>query len=370
MLHPLDDYPLHQTPEPLLHLDSSSPDAYDRFFYNGYRPDGSVFFALALGLYPNRQVIDGALSVVRDGTQHNVRASGLCPEDRTETRVGPVRVVIEEPMRRHRLVVEDRFGLSAELTWTSISPAIEEPRFHLAAGNRRLFDFTRLTQFGRWDGWIDLDGERIGIGGEQPVVGCRDRSWGLRPVGDRLPGPAAAPQFFWIWAPTVFDDVCTHVAINHHGDGQPWHQSGAVVPRIGPDEPALDPGRVQRGTTAGTEVTWEPGTRWARTVSTTVGRWEAEPVTVTYEPILRFQMCGVGYRHPEWGHGRWLGEDRAARDSLDLASVDPEDPVMVHIQALSRARWGHRVGVGVVEQLVIGPHSPSGLTGIVTGAGR
>ena len=34
------------------------------------------------------------------------------------------------------------------------------------------------------------------------------------------------------------------------------------------------------------------------------------------------------------------------------------------------ARWGDRVGVGVVEQLVLGPHEPTGLTGILDGARR
>ena len=51
MLHPFDDYPLHQTPEPLSHVGSESPNAYDRYFFNGYRVDGDdgpVFFAVAL----------------------------------------------------------------------------------------------------------------------------------------------------------------------------------------------------------------------------------------------------------------------------------------------------------------------------------
>jgi hypothetical protein len=379
MLHPFDDYPLHQTPAPLLHVDTQSPNAYDRFFYNGYRPDGSLFFAVALGVYPNREVMDASFSVIRDGVQHNVRASRACPRDRTETVVAPVSVIIDEPMARHRIVVDDRLGISAELHWTSLSPAIEEPRFNHGKDHRTLFDYTRLTQFGGWEGWIDLDGEQIEVGAPQvvrpgqhlldsDVVGVRDRSWGVRPVGDRIPGPAADPQFFWLWAPTVFDDVCTHLALNHTAEGEPWHQSGAVVPHLAPGDAPIDPGRVQRGITASAEITWQPGTRWAAEVTTSLGRWEAEPVVVSYEPILRFHMSGIGYRHPVWGHGSWVGEAEAGRDELELASVDPEDPTMIHIQALSRARWGDRTGIGTVEQLVVGPHQPTGLTGIVDGA--
>jgi hypothetical protein len=366
MLHPLDDYPIHQTADPLLHFGTDSPNAYDRFFFNGYDPDGEVFFAVALGAYPNRQVMDGAFSVIRDGVQHNVRASRRIPADRTETSVGPLTVEIVEPMISHRITVDGELGISADLTFRSISPAIEEPRFRYVIENRVMLDYTRLTQFGKWEGWIDLDGERIEIGDD--VVGCRDRSWGMRPVGDRIAGPASAPQFFWIWCPTVFDDACTHFALNHDASGHPWHQSGAVTPLLGLDDPGIDPGRVQRGTTASIDVVWETGTRWASSITTALDRWQADPVVVSYEPFLRFQMSGLGYGHPHWRHGRWIDELAVGRDEIVLSEVNPEDPTTVHIQALSRARWGDRVGIGVVEQFVIGAHEPTGLTGIVNGA--
>lgn len=366
MLHPLDDYPVHQTSSPLLHNASDSSNAYDRFFFNGWHPHGDVFFAVAFGVYPNVGVMDGAFSVVRDGIQHNVRASRRCPDDRTDTAADPITVHVEEPMRRHRIVVTDRFGLSADLRYTATSPAIEEPRFLHTVGQRAVFDYTRLTQFGTWDGWIELDGERIEVG--PSFVGVRDRSWGYRPVGERPSGPPAQPQFFWIWCPTVFDDVCTHAALNHDAEGKPWHESGAVVPRIGADDPVIDPGRVQRANAAELDVTWTPGTRWAEQLTMRLGMWSADPIEVSYEPLVRFQMSGIGYRHPEWNHGVWQGEAEATRDSFATAEVSPDAPEFVHIQALSRATWGDRTGMGVVEQLVIGPHEPSGLTGIVDGA--
>ena len=281
MLHPFDDYPLHQTPQPISHPASDSPNVYDRFFFNGYTADGSVFFAVALGVYPNLRVMDGAFSVIRRGVQHNVRASRLCPDDKTDTTVGPLKVEIIEPMRQHRITVDDRHGLSADLTMTAIAPVIEEPRFVHTVGQRTIFDYTRLTQFGRWEGWIDLDGERITIDATVPVVGTRDRSWGLRPVGQPQPGPRGAPQFFWLWAPTVFDDVCTHIAINQEADGRAWHESGAIVPRLADGEPTLDPGRVQRGNGTAFEVTWKSGTRWAEALTIRLGVWGGDDVEVS-----------------------------------------------------------------------------------------
>lgn len=67
MLNPLDDYPLHQTPEPLSHPASADANGYDRYFFNRYDPDGDLFFAAALGGYPNRQIIDASFSVVHRG---------------------------------------------------------------------------------------------------------------------------------------------------------------------------------------------------------------------------------------------------------------------------------------------------------------
>jgi hypothetical protein len=369
VIHPFDDYPLHQTSQPVSHVASESPNAYDRFFFNGYDPGGSLFFAVALGAYPNRRVMDAAFSVVRRGVQHNVRGSRACPADRTDTAAGPIRVTVVEPMRRHRITVGPRHGLSAELTMTAHSPVIEEPRFVRTVEHRTLMDYTRLTQFGRWEGWIDLDGERLAISAGQPVVGTRDRSWGVRPVGPQPAGPLGERQFFWLWAPTVFEDVCTHLAVNHDAAGRPWHQSGAVVPVLGGGDPPIDPGRVQRSEEASFDVTWEPGTRWAERITTRLGRWGADPVEVSYEPVLRFQMSGIGYGHPVWGHGRWVGDDESTRDRIDLGGVDPLDPTMLHIQALARASWGERRGTGVVEQLIVGPHQPTGLTGVLDGAG-
>jgi len=382
VLHHFDDYPIHQTPSPLLHPASDSPNAYDRYFHNGYRSDGEVFFAVALGVYPNRRIMDAAFSVVRDGVQHNLRASRACAEDRTRTGVGPIMLEVIEPMLHHRITVDsDEHAIGAELEWRSISAVIEEPRFTHLSGAVTRFDYTRMTQFGSWSGWIEIDGARIDLDASPcAVLGCRDRSWGIRSVGAAIGGPPTEPQFFWIWAPTVFDDACTHLALNHQADGRPWHQSGALTPRLDTadetgDETGdeigravMDSTRVHRGDRASVEITWQPGTRWVRDITTRLERFEAPPIEITYEPILRFQMSGLGYLHPDWGHGMWRGPLDVARDEIVLADVDPVSITGLHIQSLSVARWGDRVGIGTVEQLAIGPHSPTGLSGVLGGA--
>ena len=48
-----------------------------------------------------------------------------------------------------------------------------------------------------------------------------------------------------------------------------------------------------------------------------------------------------------------------------LADLDPLEPRHLHVQQLCRARMGDREGVGVLEQLVLGPHAPSGFRSIL-----
>ena len=49
MLTKADDFPIHQTPEPIAYS-GTDRNFYDRYFFNGYNPDGSGFFAVAFGV--------------------------------------------------------------------------------------------------------------------------------------------------------------------------------------------------------------------------------------------------------------------------------------------------------------------------------
>ena len=60
-----DDYPIHQTPEPVQQVFTSDRNFYDRFFFNGYFREGEPYFAVAMGIYPNVGIIDCAFSVDR-----------------------------------------------------------------------------------------------------------------------------------------------------------------------------------------------------------------------------------------------------------------------------------------------------------------
>ena len=63
MLTKADDFPIHQTPEPIAYA-GTDRNFYDRYFFNGYQPDGTEFFAIAFGVYPQLNVADAHVSVL------------------------------------------------------------------------------------------------------------------------------------------------------------------------------------------------------------------------------------------------------------------------------------------------------------------
>lgn len=119
MLNKLDDYPIHQTPEPIAHVATSDRNAYDRTWFNGYSQDASRYFGIGMSVYPNRGILDCAFSVVeKGGRQHAVYGSRRAPLERTDMRVGPFRIEVVEPLRRTRVVLDDNStGLACDLTF-------------------------------------------------------------------------------------------------------------------------------------------------------------------------------------------------------------------------------------------------------------
>jgi len=362
VITPFDDYPIHQTAVPVAYPATGDRNYYDRYFFNGYDRDGDFFFAVAMGIYPNRKVIDTSFSVVHAGEQRSVHASARAPLDRSVTACGPVRVEVAEPLRRLRVLVDaPEQGLTADLTFTARTPAVEEPRTTTASGVHVTMDSTRLTQWGAWNGTLSTGGTELTCTPEA-VPGTRDRSWGIRGVGEPPGGapPTEAPQFFWLWAPLHFADHCTHYALVDDARGRHWYESACRVPLL-PDADELT--EIDHARSCDFTIDWAPGTRRARTAELTATGWDGTAVTTRLTPLLAFQMRGIGYFNPEWAHGLWKGEQAVGGSYWKLAELDLSAPENTHVQQLVRAETPYGTGIGVLEQLHIGPHAPSGFTG-------
>jgi hypothetical protein len=357
-----DDFPIHQTSEPIAYS-GTDRNFYDRYFFNGYGMEGELFFALALGVYPHLNIMDAAFCVVRDGVQHNLHASRWLMMERMDTSVGPIGIEVVEPLQKLRLKIDSaEHGIKADILFEGRAFPIEEPRFIRRMGPRTFMDYTRLTQNGRYSGWLEVDGKRESVDG---FMGTRDRSWGIRGVGERdaqAVVPPSAPQFFWLWAPTNFPSGSFFFHTNDDANGLPWNRRG-VWARDGANEAGL--GEIDN---AVYKIDWKSGTRHARhaVVSFSDERTSRE---IIYEPQYEFFMKGLGYGHPKWGHGKEQGKLAVEREDYKLSDIDVRQPHHLHVQAVSKVTYrdaaGHEeVGRGVLEQLVLGAHAPTGFTGM------
>jgi hypothetical protein len=372
VLSPFDDYPIHPSADPIAHPATGDPNHYDRYWFNGHQKDGAFYFGAAMGHYPVRGVVDAAFSLVRDGVEHSVFASGAMPLDRS-TAIGPIRVQVLEPIRTIRYVVEpNEHGIECDLTFRARTVAVEEPRQRRVSPVGILtMDHTRLTQWGTWEGYISVDGVDLRID-PRDVPGTRDRSWGMRPAGQQLQTnrPREGVQAFWLWAPLHFGDRFTHLALHENADGSRWLESALVLDPM--------PGGAVPWSTAGVRechdiryaLDWEPGRREIKRAEL----WFDDPaegeVHIELEKVFTFRMRGIGYSHPYWGHGSNHGELETGRESIKLDEFDPLDFSSIHLQNLVIAKMGDRRGVGVLEQAHFGPHAPTGLTGVLDGHGK
>jgi hypothetical protein len=355
-----DDFPIHQTSEPIAYS-GTDRNFYDRYFFNGYGMEGELFFAVAFGVYPHLNIADAAFCLVDEGVQTSLHASRWLGMERMDLSVGPIWIEVQEPLKRLKINVSapDR-GLAAEIVFEGRAFPIEEPRFIRRHGPRTFMDYTRLTQNGRWSGWVERDGKRRDVSG---FFGTRDRSWGVRPVGARDAQDAAPPtpqQFYWIWSPSNFEDGSFFFHTNDDAAGEPWNRRAVWAPEgVGTEG-------LQETKDCSIAIDWKNGTRHAKKAVVTLSEPGGDR-QIIFEPQYEFFMQGLGYGHPTWGHGANKGELAFEREDVKLDEVDVKQPQHLHVQALCRVTYKHGrgfdyVGRGVLEQLVIGPHAPSGFT--------
>lgn len=360
MLTPADDYPLHQTADPIAFA-GTDRNFYDRFFFNGYDVEQDVFFALALGVYPQLNIMDASFCLSHAGRQINIRASKEMNMDRLDLQVGPISLEILEPLAATRISVEDRAqGITANLVARARHQAIEEPRFTRRHGARAFMDYTRATQNISWDGEIGVKGERFKLS-DRACFGTRDRSWGVRPVGMADPQPVVPPapqQFYWLWTPCNFANHSLFFHTNDDAVGEPWNRRAVIV--------SHDDGAMTHYDKVRVSPHYAPETRRVSQLDIGMSGAGGE-VSARLQCSTIFYMHGLGYGHPDWAHGRHHGPLAAAHDEIDLSQAEAELRAgkfhHLHIQALSAVELslnGQTLkGNGVVEQLFIGPHQPS-----------
>jgi hypothetical protein len=358
-----DDFPVHQAPELIRHPATSDRNFYDRYYFNMHPCAPDWFAIFGFGQYPNLGVVDAFIDVRRGDQQHIVRASKPLG-DRRDLSVGPFRIEVLEPLQRLRVVVEPtEHPVAMDVTWEGHTPALAEPRQFIRAKGKVIFDTQRLVQTGTWTGTLSVGGDEIEITPER-CWGNRDRSWGIRPVGEAEPGGIREGDMvlpgMWNYFPMQFDDHAI-LYICHENDG--GHRPLVQAERVWSD-PAR--GVEDLGAPVHRHVV-EPGTRVI--ASSTIGFPEAGFEVECTSILPNFVSVGTGYGiDADWRHGMYHGPETVVQGRvLDVDEIRGIGQYGIVDHLATFTYGGHR-GYGLLEQGFFGPFSGYGMTDALMGA--
>ena len=357
---PLDEYPIHQAPVSMKYFGTSDRNVYDRCIMQCFDRGGETELITGLGVYPHLGVID-AYAVVRRGTnQWVVRTSDALGDARMQQRVGPIRFEVLEPLHRIRAVCDgDDHGLGFDLTFEGAFPAVEEPRHITRMGDKTILNACRFVQTGAWTGTVRVDGRELAVD-DAGWSGSRDRSWGIRPVGEAEPAgrPLDTPGgFWWCWVPLRFEDFSIVVILQEKSDG---HRVLSEAVRIWPESTGRAPEQLGWPEI---DITYTSGTRHPERATIHLTERPRKSFTVDVETLGFISLsvgCGYG-GDPDWAHGQWKGPGWVEGATYDL--TDPAITARIpftNIDHVARATCDGAVGSGIFEHASIGRHDPSG----------
>jgi len=297
---------------------------------------------------------------VRRGPLHHVvRASRALGNDRMDTRVGPIRVEVLEGLKRLRVVCEpNEWGLAMDLTWEGHIPAhLEERHFKRELG-RAIIDTSRLAQTGFWTGTLEIGDERFDVTPDR-WWGARDRSWGIRPVGEAEPPGRRATLgstfAFWNYAPMQFPDFSILSIAQEEPDGTRVLEQAARVYRD-PERP------VERLAGPVHAFEFHSGTRSVKRARLSFTQPDGRPLHVEVEPMLPlFVGVGTGYGFDaDWRHGMYQGELEVQGLTLDFDKPEDRARMWGLTDTVARFEVDGVVGYGLFEYLLLGPYEPYG----------
>ncbi|QEN15450.1 hypothetical protein ACRDU6_24660 [Mycolicibacterium sp. ELW1] len=376
MLGPLDEYPVHQAPLPIAWPNSSDRNFYDRSYFNAHDRTGDIFLITGIGYYPNLGVKDAYVLVARRGggryggsgdTQTAVHVSDAIDQDRLNQHCNGYRVEVIDPLQKVRIVMDETEGMAVDLTWEGLFPVVQEQPHIMRQGNRVTLDAQRFAQLGSWAGHIVIDGQEIAVD-PSVWIGSRDRSWGIRPIGEAEPaGRPADPPFegmWWLYVPMAFEDYAIVIIIQEAPDG---FRSLNDCTRIWRD------GRVEQLGWPRVKIHYRSGTRIP--TGATIEATDANGATLRFDVESKLPApihVGGGYGgDSDWIHGVWKGEKFAERLTYDM-----NDPAIIgrsafgvidHVgRAVCHDGTSSAEGWGLFEHGALGRHDPSGFADWLT----
>jgi hypothetical protein len=354
----LDEYPIHQLPLPMNRVATSDRNFYDRCYLNAHDRSGGIFLVTGLGVYPNLGVIDAYAAARVGDKQYSVRFSDALAERSLSQQVGGYQIDVVRPLRELRVRCASPDGsLDFDLAWTGSFDAVQEDPHLLLAGGRPILDASRFSQVGTWAGRLSVGGTEHEVTSDR-WTGARDRSWGIRPVGESEPAgrPADDPTsgFWWIYLPLRFESCALILIIQENPDG---YRTLNTAKRVWPD------GRVEQLGWPRVTISYRPGTREPRAAEIGLTDSAGREVRVHVDVLTSVPLhVGAGYGgDPDWAHGRWMGRDWSSTSVHDLTDPGLAGRLPFGVtDHLARASMDGQEGWGMFEHSSMGRHDPSG----------
>ena len=265
--------------------------------------------------------------------------------------VGALKIEIIEGMSLHRLTLtENPSGISFVLDFEATFPPAQEKQNFRERNGIVEEDLARVSQFGRWRGWIVVDGRRIDV---EPSVwwGQRDRSWGLRSemrTDETKPPVASHRNFFWTWSMLQFNSSALSIFLKERTPGQPHYLSGTEFTRE-PD------GSISRRevTAVDHKIKWadDPLGQTIDTADLTFEFDRGEPRHVTMQSLpTRFYLKAGMYGGLQgWTHGDDRGECHSAHDTWDLDDARTRAMARTLSDHAVKIASGNETGFGISE---------------------
>lgn len=220
-LTPMDEFFVHQIPEPLPNVQTHHEHWRESLFFIAHPPDGlGDVVILTLAHFPAREVMDslqlGRIDGVMTAAHHERPYDG----DPHTMAVGPVRIAIAEPYRRVELHVDDApaAAVALDLTFTARTRAHGLRRGTMKAKSEIVWDQSHMIQSGTYNGTVVHRGRTIEI---DNWWGQRDHSWGIRDHG-RVP--------MWMWLAIQLPDAMVAVWHWEYTNGAPVYTDGCCAP--------------------------------------------------------------------------------------------------------------------------------------------
>lgn len=210
----------HQLPRPFDEMHHPDGSWSDRCYFFVHAHDGSLLVTSGYGNNPNQGRSNGYGKVALGDGRHWDLTGGrtITASDQDELACGPMRWTCLEPLKRWRIELgPNGSGIEWDMEYVPRAPMWELLPMHVEVDGRTLVDMYHMKQSGIFNGWVQIDGERVSLDG---FHGGRDRTFGVR-VADELD--------FWLWLDIGFEDRAIQAWVIESHDGTVQYVDGGIT---------------------------------------------------------------------------------------------------------------------------------------------